>query len=76
MPYGRGQNLFDFFRTVGRCKKSHRLAAHIVGCLTLVVLVFIVLYFGFEITSQFIDNGEYNEISIRLFGIVQIEGSR
>lgn len=71
--YSRGHNLFEFLSTAGRCKKSHRFAAYIVGCITVVVVVALALVFAYKILPELT---QYEDFSINLFNLVEIEASR
>nr|DAD82936.1 MAG TPA: hypothetical protein [Siphoviridae sp. ctXZx16] len=68
--------MFDFLSIAGRCKKSHRLLAYVLGCLTTIIVIAVVSITSYAIVCQVVDNGGYKDFSIHLFGIVEIEGSR
>lgn len=71
--YGRGHNLFEFLSNAGRCKKSHRFAAYIVGCITAIVIAALVLVFAYKVILELM---QYEDFSINLFNLVEIEASR
>ena len=71
--YSRGHNLFEFLSTASRCKKSHRFAAYIVGCITAIVITALILIFAYKILSELT---QYEDFSINLFNLVEIEASR
>ena len=65
--------MFDFLRIAGRCMKSHRLAAYIVGCVTLIVITVSTLYIADKCLNNFT---QYKDFSINLFHLIEIEVSR
>ena len=73
LMYSRGHNLFEFLSIAGRCKKSHRFAAYIVGCITAIVITALILVFAYKILSELT---QYEDFSINLFNLVEIEASR
>ena len=73
IPYGRGQTMFDFLSIAGRCKKSHRLVAYIVGCITLITILVMLLV----CTDKWLtDLNQYREVSINLLSLIEIKISR
>lgn len=65
--------MFEFLSIAGRCKKSHRLAAYIVGCITAVVVVALTFVFTYKIVSEI---AQYADFSINLLDLIEIEASR
>ena len=65
--------MFEFLSNAGRCKKSHRLAAYIVGCITAIVITTLILVFAYRILSELL---QYKDFSINLFNLIEIEASR
>lgn len=65
--------MFDFLRTAGRCKKSHRFAAYIVGCITAMVIVALIAVFSYLSISKLT---QYRDFSINLLNLIEFEASR
>ena len=65
--------MFEFLSNAGRCKKSHRFTAYIVGYVTAIVITTLVLVFTYKILPELT---QYEDFSINLFNLVEIEASR
>ena len=65
--------MFEFLSNAGRCKKSHRFAAYIVGCITAIVIATLALAFTYKSLPKLT---QYRDFSINLFNLVEIEASR
>lgn len=61
--------MFDFLGIAGRCKKSQRFAAYIVGCVTLIVISVLLLVFADKWVASF---EQCSEISINLLNLIEV----
>lgn len=58
--------MFEFLSIAGQCKKSHRLVAYIVGCIVTITFFVSAIVIVYLLTR-------YNEISINLLNLIEIE---
>lgn len=65
--------MFEFLSIAGRCKKSSRIAAYIVGCITAVTVVALITISTMKIVSSL---SQYTNFSVNLFNLIEIEVSR